>query len=52
MTKLYFELTKFDDADQVVYSDSYLINLDEHGLLFRLVIIPLSKIFMKWRDSN
>lgn len=49
MYKLYFELTKFDENNQIICSDSYLVNLDERGLLFKLVITPLSKLFMKWR---
>lgn len=48
MYKLYFELTKFDENYQVVHSDSYFINLDESGLFFKIVIIPLKKIFKKW----
>ena len=48
MYKLYFELVKFDEDNQVVNSDSYLINLDESGLFFKLVIIPLKKLFKKW----
>jgi len=48
MYKLYFELTKFDENNQVVHSDSYLINLDESGLFSRLVIMPLKNLFKKW----
>lgn len=48
MYKLYFELTKFDDAGQVIHSDSYLINLDDRGLFSQLVIMPLKKLFKKW----
>lgn len=48
MYKLYFELTRFDDDNKVLSSDSYLINLDESGLFFKLVIVPLSKLFKKW----
>lgn len=48
MYKLYFELTRFDENNQVINSDSYLINLDESGLFFKLVIIPLKKLFRKW----
>ena len=48
MYKLYFELTKFDDDNQVVHSDSYLINIDESGIFYKVVINPLIKLFKKW----
>lgn len=51
MYKLYFELTKFDENNQVVHSDSYLINLDESGLFFKLIIVPLRK-FLKRHSPN
>jgi len=48
MYKLYFELTRFDDAGQVVHSDSYLISLDERGLFFKVILGPLKQLFKKW----
>lgn len=51
MYKLYFELTKFDENNQVVHSDSYLINLDESGLFFK-IILGLRNIFKRRSPNN
>lgn len=48
MFKLYFELTEFDDVGQVMHSDSYLINLDRSGIFYKVIIVPLAKLFKKW----
>ena len=51
MYKLYFELSKFDENNQIIHSDSYLVNLDESGLFFKLIFV-LRNVFKRRSPDN